>query len=511
MKTILFIKETFYHIFMHQFFHKYGIYTFIFLSSWLFYFIMTFGINYFWEDIYFITPTESSVSIEIFKGFKDLFDISSILRIDYTHRPLQHRYWESLPVFFGQSRIAARTFRAIFPAILTLFLFIIIKKTISTKKAIFAIMLFLLTTEILIATLYAQDVMIMMNVITTLALITFFFKYRYSKNINEYLWIFLILFLTRISILLKHEGRIILPIILGYAIVCERTLFKRTSFYILLLFLFLFSIPIGCQLAEQPCMIFGMEQQPTLDYIMNFFIRLPVVINLLGIPSIFLAILSLSNILIRFRQDERTRLFILAFIWFSLELLFVYAARQFTPQMYPRASFQRIDLAAVIFPFILATFAGWQYSSKKIIQILFISLFMFSLFDHSQDIYYWRSGWGEYYDGWEYFRQYFDKKNENSLLVITPASFGAPFYFSTNNKLVVIDPYNIDYVLNYTKTKNYYAVDRLTPGSHSTLTGKLFTNCEIITPTDTTLFGIFKKIFLNKDLQGTFHLCKYNL
>lgn len=508
-----------------------------FVLSWGFFFLITANINFFWEDIYFFKSSPTSALQNIPTATAIFFNPNSLTSIGYLYRPLQDVLWSTLHYFFGKNTNQYRILKSIIPALLATFLFTFFSSQGQIMYGILASVLFSVFTELFISLLYSADTMLYMHILTASALLIFFFVYLNKPNNLPItiVSVFGIVFFARTAMLLKHEGRIVLPIILIFSIICRRDLLKRTSFWILLLFLLVSTQPILCN--PMTCFenIANVTSATHANFFVNFFSKLSVVTHIIKTPVLLLFILPAIT-LIYFAISKRPNpcaqntpclrnlhFTIFCFLWLVHELVLVYAAKGFEISLYLGSTFQRLDFAIIIFPLILLIFSlaitAKSRINKKSFKIIFTTLMVFlsitSIIVHAIDLNSWRGGWSEYFVGWDFVRKKIESTTTNSLLVAPVYTYAQPSLFLSNNTMIISDPYDFNHIANFTDSyQHIFAADRallFTPNSTIIKHDKYFKNCEIIIPKDTTPFGRIKEALTGIQLKGVLELCEYDL
>ncbi len=505
-----------------------------FVLSWGFFFLITANINFFWEDIYFFKSSPASALQNIPTATAIFFSPYSLTNLDYGYRPLQDVLWSTLHYFFGKNTNYYRILKSIIPALLATFLFAFFSSQGQIMYGIFASVLFSVFTELFISLLYSADTMLYMHILTASALLIFFFVYLNELNnlLTTTMSIFGIVFFARTSMLFKHEGRIVLPIILIFAIICRRDLLKRASFWIMMLFLLVLTQPILC--SPMTCFenVASVTGATHTNFFVNFFSKLSTVVYIIKIPVLLLFILPAIT-LFYFCHNKKTKctvqqtrmlhLTIFCFLWLVHELILVYAAKGLQINLYLGSTFQRLDFAIIVFPLILAVFSlvitAKERINKSALKTIFITLIIFlsitSIIVHAIDLNSWRGGWSEYLIGWDFVRKKIEISTNNSLLIAPIYTYAQPSLFLSNNTFIITDIYNFTHISNFTNSHTHiFAGDRtlsFTPNTTIIQHTNYFKNCEIIIPKDMTPFGRFKEALTGIQLKGALELCEYNL
>ena len=490
----------------------------IFITTSFFFIFLSEGFDFFWEDDQFLVNPEVSSVLIIKQSFLAVFDIStSLQRVHFWDRPLQQAYWTSLSTIFRKDVVFVRILRALFPALMAVLLFLALKKRLMLKECILAIIYLITFTELFISVLYAQDVMLYMNSMMVATLLTFFFMYLNQKSSwKETSSVIAIVFLARIASAFKHEGKLVLPIIFLFAILCRRDLFRKQSFWWLMIGLAVATFPLLCVLGEGECfnLEFG-EELPLFEFILTFFRSLRTYVFVIGLPTLtfFVLIAGLFcyfHLMKRKTPKPETDFVIFCIAWLVAEFCFVYSARGADPMKYIGQTWQRIDFAPILFPLTLLIFSCLAaikksiFSSEKQKQfalLLLNTLIILAVILHAANLNSWRGGWGDYFLGWQTVGDFVDLNANNSVLV-EPYNHGYPFYFRTNNSQIMLtDIANYSLLFNLSKQFTQVYVANRSPvevKSYLQLKAEL-------QPHDRSLYARMKKL-IGRSSQAKFYV-----
>lgn len=495
----------------------------VFILTWLFFVILTAGFPFFWENaVFFAYDVPASNFFKVFLG------TNTLLKISYMERPIEPILWTLLPKVLGFDALKHHLFKALLPAFFAALLFVIVRQY-SKKLAFFAPLYFMTFTELYISTLYLQDSMLYMHLFTITALLLFFWRYKESKtSFAEWSLALLIVIFSRISVLVKHEGRIVLPIVLLFAVLCRRELFKKSSFIVLILALAVSTFPMLC-FTQEKCIdeaaASDLGKTSVWQTASNFTWRFPVVVSIIGLATTILAVLNLILGVVVYKKKlsyNRQLLEIMVFsaIWLFGELLLVYAAKGFVFSLYEGNTFQRLDFAIVPFPLTLLLFTSTIFTYQalrnvlgavpwaKIYSLFAVTFISVAILLHAVQLDDWREVWGpNFFIGWDVVREHVDSTSKNSLVVYNEPNFNVPSLFvnSTNSAVVryIFDAkYLVSVVGNYSKV---FAADR-----DGIPKSNVVHNCRQFSGEDRTFYDRIKKRLFGREKGRVFVLCEFN-
>ncbi len=485
----------------------------VFLVSFLWFYILTYNFNFFWEDTWVFDEYENSIKAPeayTFKAltisFAKLITNKDILyEVRYGARPLNPFYVSLFASTFGLNVIHQRIAKAVLVGILFVFIFLFVKKIGKQEEVIFSykrfslnnqsILCFLLLSYILmlpelwILTLYIVDSFLITMVFEVIVMCLFFFYYNNDQIKNKLILsilFFCIAFFTHIVTLTRHIGRINFVLFFLFLLLTDKKKILTWKFGSLIVVLLLISFPVfgiisaGVGSTSKMSDSLGITEHTGttgtmgLFYLSIIFLK---TVHLSFLPhGIFLGVLLILFIVFHIyaylnARKEKTEqvcdkdvillrnIFIFSFIWFVLVVFVFYIARGL---VFDIVSFLRCEFVIFIVPqtlFIIAytQFVYKKYFSKKIVFQYLIYLFLIlAILSNVQRLNEWRGGWGSYYLGYNTVRQYVDEHAEHAVLII-PFDHASPIYFfSTNQHKMEVEQTNISLLKEY--QKNYTSV-----------------------------------------------------
>lgn len=321
---------------------------------------------------------------------------------------------------------------------------------------IFAVIFYLTYFQLWQLTVYASIIpTLLMHSATVSSIFLFYFCYQKANSkVKVFMYIVIILLVTRFSILLKEEGRLLLFIIVGYLMITnfKNLCFKKNIILILLLFLTTFPFYGGItsfirseQGAGLSKFIFIIKESARLfDYLtfLHGSILLGMVIVSVFVMSFYLIKVKLlaDNVEKKRSISQNLDLAVLAFIWFLGALMMPLFDKGLEYTTLKGAWFQ-VDFFYSLFPFVLFCFLSLSFilevipgKFKKVISlVIFISL-LFSLGFHLVELNRLVGSYRDYFIGFDTVRDYIDNNNDvDSVLILPFDGQTAQTMFLTNN------------------------------------------------------------------------------
>lgn len=478
----------------------------VFLFTFLWFFMLTYNFNYYWEDGLFFgvsldvvkNPEAHSVMVLSMRFLKIMTTPEHYYGVSYLGRPLNDFYSEVFGLL-GYNVFTFRAVRASLVGILFIFIFLFMKKfekeesvvsdnNVSGNKqfmnsknliCLLSLTYFLMIPELWMLTTYLVDSLILVIIFEVVALYLFFFYYNDDTITNRAVLgiIFVgIIFFTNIAILARHLGRINFLLFFLFLLMTDRKKIVTWRYGSLIIALFLLSFPVlGILDGNTVEDVLGISENTgksgisgTASLIITFFKT----VHLSFLPHGFFLVVLLFFSLVAHAYgylksksistvEDKHLLFFLnlslfSLIWFSLMVFSFYIARGLILE----ATFVRREFMIFLIPqtIFMISYAQYVYKayfpSKKVFQYMIYIFIILAIVHNAGRLNDWRGGWGAYFLGYDTVRQYVDDNAENSLLII-PHWHGSPIYFfSTNQHAMVADITNTSllrqYALNYT-------------------------------------------------------------
>lgn len=488
----------------------------IFLFSFLFMLSLTYNFNFFWEDIIYLDQYEkhtqnpqdytSLALMNIF--FNSLIEQEQFYQIKYRERPLEKDFiYPLLVALYGVQvshyRLGIAFLFGIFMVLCSTFFYRLGEQLIpaSTEKlpfspsnffnppvflSILLCLYFIVLPTTWVMILYLVDDLLLSLTFTTASLLLFYFFYTNDTIKNKYVLtflLFLIIFFTKISMLINHIGRINIFIIFLFLLFTDRQKLTRIRYILLLIILLFLSFPIlGLPRLLSGQTIFDIigltshvgTQDMNFFFFLSDFIKtfhysfLPHALFPLLLFFLFFILHLYAFCLKKESKEPNTKiiqelraLLLFSLFWFILSAFIFYAARGFLFEPYFFTSF---EMSLFIVPQILfvigyCLFIYKKYFPEKKFFLLLIYVFLIVAILHNVlELNHWRGGWGAYFLGYDTAQQYVDEHEENAILLL-PLDHASPTYFippSTNKHNMVADLTNTSLLHSY--QQNYSAI-----------------------------------------------------
>lgn len=515
----------------------------VFLLSFVWFFILTYNFNFFWEDSSLFARHEASIKdpeTYSIKGLsvsflKIITDPSEIYVVRYFGRPLNDFYITVVGSLFGVDLINQRAVKAALAGLLFIFIYLFINKFGKKEEVIFSyhkysltsrgifcflsLFYFLIVPEVWLMLLYLHDGFVLMLTVEVLALYLFFFYYNNDAITNKVflsILFFFIVFLTHVATLARHFGRINFVLFFLFLLATDKKKLLTWRYGVLVAVLFFISFPVlGIMSGKTVDDALGIaghtgESGITGALFLGLGFLKEVHLSFLSHGFFLLILLILFAAFHRYgyvkskqispissSDDEHVdflkKLALFTLLWFLLAAFTFYVARGL---VFERTSFLRREFMMFIIPqtiFIIA-YAQFVYkkyfSARKFMQYIIYFFILLAILSNVQRLNEWRGGWGAYFLGYDTVRQYVDDHAEHSLLIV-PFDHGSPIYFlSTNQHAMVADMTNTSLLKQY--AQNYTRVF-ITRQYELTFNDSSVVNIANLTVVDNSPYGWVKK------------------
>lgn len=458
---------------------------FILLFTVLYELFLTQGMDFFWEDYMVFGLSESTpfgyklkeegngpqkrdAGLQFALMATNFFTLHQTLVIG-THGDNAQPLFSFFGALYSNKLALYRSTSLVLLCGIISFLFFIFRKLNELFFGLLAILFYLSFPQIWeIAVAPTGLVTLIMHTTTAASLFIYFFFYQTTTSYKKMLIsFFLIIFLTRFSILLKNEGRIVFVIIFLYLLISDWKKLKQTKNYVLILSLFLTSYPFltgvsGLITQNQAYGSFGMFIFTVLSKA-NVFLSIYGSINLLLFVSLIF-VFSLYIIKVKWRHNHdftyKENFIIFSFLWFLFALLIPLLGRAIT-EIGPKSWFIA-DYLYTLLPFVLFLFLGFSFvfsapliKDKKYIFVLFLIILFSSYGLQVISLNQFVGVYREYFIGYDTGMDLLASRNiENSLVLVPFDGITPPASLNITNNYVssasFIDLQNISF-LNQTK------------------------------------------------------------
>lgn len=526
----------------------------VFAFFWIF--SLTYNFNFFWEDIYLLgqhkicqtTPAQCSPQNMFVNFIKTLYQPSQFENIRYGWKPIQEEFiYPFLASIAGNNLIYHRIIKAIlFTMLFYMYWWFLFKPTENFKPKnsepifsnnylipVLAFTYLLVLPEIWVAALYYVDTLILTLLFSTSALAIFYFSYD-SDNLKnktvQAISFIAIVFLTNLSILTKHVGRLNVFLITAFLVLTAPKKCTKKKYVFLLTVLLFLSIPVfGLTKATFGGSFYDVlglnahinaENKGLFNIIYDFAstIHLSFLPHAIGLIILF-AITAILNIYAIIKKKQKNtestislhNIMIFSAIWFLLEAFALFIARTFV--MDPKY-FLRFEFTIFLFPqtlFILSyvQFVHRKYFEKnKLFKIIICLLIIGAILHNTVRLNEWRGGWGAYFLEYDTARQFIDKQAKNSILLVK-MDHAAPTYFAcdkTNNTIKMIaDLSDVNAIKSF--ALNYSDVFVAQHQQQIKFKNKQILNIANLTATDNSPYGNLKSL-LGKYYQDKIYIYK---
>lgn len=508
------------------------------LFSFLWLFSLIYNFNFFWEENGLIGEYEESFrNPDAFttknlavRFFEIMIDPTQFYHLAYRERPLEFLMDDIIVKTLGLNLISLRMFRAFNAALLILlysFFFYNIGKnkeektnpSVKNETLLLLLLLFLYTLmlpETWLLTLYVQDSLLWTIFFGTAALCLFFFFYEKPLSLLKWtLLSFLIIFLTEISLRIKHVGRLNGILILFFFLFTKPKQLFKPKYIMLLLGLLFVTVPLlglfqGVIKGESVSSVLGLSQtisdqqgssfHTILDFLKTFYHTFfPHAFFLVFLLFIFIGLHMYRYLTNKNIQDTETTIFlreqtIFYGLWFFFVAFLFFMARGFVfePKSFLRFEFSIFIIPQALFVVSYAQFVYKKYfAEKKQIFYIICFLLLLALAHNAIRLNEWRGGWGAYFLGYDTSRQYVDAHAENAVLLV-PFDWSSPTYFTTTNEIKMIhDITNSSIIKEF--AGNYSAV-YITSRKQQMYDDAEIINIANLTVNDQSPYGFLKRV-----------------
>lgn len=503
--------------------------TSVFIISFIIHFSLTYNIDFFAEDNLFFGGDLNNPHNLTFKELRNnflngLLTTDQFFQVNYGIRPFHNIFTSVLSYLFGINIIIMRLTKVIMFSIIPLILFLFCIKTSKNYLTSFLVSVyFILLPENLFLNFYLIESLPYSTLFLVLSIFIFFFYY-YEKSYSKLLMCFngfLIILFTRISILIKHQGRIaflLFGIFLAY--LYPKKLIK-TKYWLLILLLLIISYPIlgifNNTTSTDVSQHTGITTFNDASNAMITFVKtLPITFYPHGVflAILFVVILFLNIVFIYLKasvvEDNHVlkESIIFSLIWFVLGAITLFIGR--TLVFEPGNYMMRYYYSYLLFPQTLLLFAyPHHFLSKykfRIIHYIIIFFLILAIFHNGYRLNSARGGWGDWILGWQTVRDYVESNNQTDVLIVLSPP---PFYFRSKDK-IIISEYTLDKtkLFNISKSfKNIYVV--LDRAELEYKPDYLYLNT-ILKVSDSSIYNTFKTYLFRRESQTRFHIYQFN-
>ena len=393
--------------------------------------------------------------------------------------------------------------------ILPVLLFLLFIKLKRMLLGITAVIMYLFFPQLWQMSLGTGLPTLMTHLATVSALFIFYCYYQNSKGtLKTILLAFLIFFLTRFSILLKEEGRIVFVIIFLYLLITNFKAILQPKNVFLLFLLFSIAYPFNSGLQS---FTYYKTNASIIDLVSTFVSRSNVLLFVFGKINLLicgLVIIGLIAFLIKLNKtadNETTSLFRLttfSFIWLSNSIMFPFLGKGFEPVT--EKSWWQVDFLFSIFPFVLLIFAGILFLSKLIhkdylkksylasISILILISFIMQAITFNGFV----GGLRDYYIGYDTAREMIDNLyfKEKAVLISLGDVIGMPQTVSSLNYLIAMNSDTMSNITILKAIQNNHPHIYVAANQELLIISNITKNTTIIVPRENSVYESIKKI-----------------
>lgn len=461
----------------------------VFILSLLINFSMTYNIDFFWEDGLFfgdIThPRQISLS-EISEKFSEgLLTTKQFYGVYYSDRPFHNLFTDLLYYFFGANYTLIRFGKSFLFSFIPLLLFLFARNV--TKNNLLSLLIsvyFIFLPENFFLNFYLIEALPYSTLFLVLSVFIFYFFY-YDKQysyVKTSIIAFLIIFFARISILIKHQARILFLLIGFFLIFFDFKKLFQLKYLLLIISLLAISIPILGFLKHAESSDFSEHQNiknssDFFNFTLTFIKTLPITFY----PhSLFLLILIILEIFVfiftkRLSKNDSDisqslfKLFIFSTTWFILGAATLFVGRTL---VFDEGNFMmRYYYSYILFPQTLILFSlilllferipelklinteVFSIDIRKLIKYLILVFLLLAVFHNAYRLNSARGGWGDWILGWQTIRDYIDNNMSNSAIAVRG---NAPIdYLRINKNNTIFQHHSFDKEGLYNISKNF--------------------------------------------------------